>query len=190
MWHVAMQRGCRPASQWSYNVGPHRQKVAGLEGLSQAAVLVHVDGLQRLAKCKDVGVVLVLGLALANHDTAAAIVGVGRQAHTVHLLDAAATVARRADEHACGGDVQVGDAHGAVLAQQHLDAVRLPAVLEVRGSTLLTIRLHGTSRCRWKAWASMHTRLCTTVYPSFRLGQVRQVGCKLAQTSASLKECW
>lgn len=40
------------------------QQVAHLERLAQVVVLVHVDGLQGLAKAEDHGVVLVLGLAL------------------------------------------------------------------------------------------------------------------------------
>ena len=46
------------------------QQVPHLEGLGQVVVLIHVDGLEGLAVRKDDGVVLVLGLTLANDHTA------------------------------------------------------------------------------------------------------------------------
>ena len=49
------------------------QQVPHLEGLGQVVVLIHVDGLEGLPVSKDDGMVLVLGLTLANDHAAARI---------------------------------------------------------------------------------------------------------------------
>ena len=70
------------------------EQVAHLESLLEVTALVHIDRLESLAAREDDRVVLVLGLAFAEHDVAG-------QLHTEHLLHhrVALGVAHALDEH-------------------------------------------------------------------------------------------